>query len=256
MNNNSLPFHKWLPLNGSIENPIVFLHGFLETHTIWYHLPLSDLKRPILLVDIPGFGKSNLFDDHHPSIRYFSDEVSTLLDVYGVNTCQIVGHSMGGYVGLELLKNNESVRKLVLLNSNFWTDSDVKKTERTRVADILLKNKNLFISEAIPNLFLNPEHHRSEVNELIREAKSGIAEWYAYASIAMREREDFTSFLKEHPEHFEIIHGERDSLFSTELIQEKCKGWKSIYILQNSGHMSLFEHPRNVIDFLLELLDK
>lgn len=251
---NSELYYKWIPWNGNTENPIVFIHGFLETHSIWYHLPLSRLNRPILLVDVPGFGKSNLLDDNHPSIRYFADEIDTLLTTYNVVNCQIVGHSMGGYIGLELIKKSDKVQKLVLLNSNFWADSEHKKTDRTRVADILLKNKNLFISEAIPNLFIHPEKQQANIEQLIREAKSGTAEWYAYASIAMRERADFTSFVEENSHLLEIIHGEKDTLIPTATLLEKS-GEKELHIVQNSGHMSLFEQPEEVMRILQKVLD-
>lgn len=251
---NSQLFHKWIPNKGSIDNPLVLIHGFLESHTIWYQLPLSKLNRPVLLLDVPGFGKSDLLDDNHPSITYFADEVEHLLNDYNIQLCQIVGHSMGGYIGLELLERTERVQKLILLNSNFWTDSDQKKKDRTRVADILLKSKNLFVSEAIPNLFLHPDQHQKTIDALIGEAKTGTAEWYAYASLAMRERRDFTSYLKEHPERIEIIQGEQDALIPLSTMQEQCKGWKNIQVVTDSGHMSLFEHPDEVVSLLKSLL--
>lgn len=253
--NHSELFHKWIPFNGSIESPVVFLHGFLETHAIWYHLPISRLNRPVLLVDIPGFGKSSLFDDNNPSIRYFAEEIAALLEQYNVGHYQVVGHSMGGYIGLELLKSFEKTQKLILLNSNFWADSDEKKKERTRVADILLKSKNIFISEAIPNLFFHPEAHTSIIEELINEAKSGTAEWYAYASLAMRERSDFKNFLKENTGRFEIIQGEDDSLIPETTMEEKCHGWKDFHVVKGSGHMSLFEQPHEVVAILQNILD-
>lgn len=248
-------FHKWIPFNKSTENPIVFIHGFLETHTIWYHIPINHLKRPVLLIDVPGFGKSSLLDDNNPSIDYFAEEILCLLNKYDVNSYQVVGHSMGGYIGLEILKSSEKAQKLVLLNSNFWADSGVKKKERTRVADILLKSKNLFVLEAIPNLFIHPGKHSSIIKELTEEAKKGIAEWYAYASLAMRERKDFSDFLKENSARIEIIHGEQDSLIPTKVMEEKCHGWKDFHIVQNSGHMSLFEQPDEVITVLQQLLN-
>lgn len=253
MHNSDL-FYKWISFNGKTDNPVVFIHGFLETHTMWYHLPVDQLKRPVLLVDVPGFGKSNLLDDNTPSIRYFATEIKSLLEQYKITDYTVVGHSMGGYIGLELLRMSENIQKLVLLNSNFWTDSDVKKKDRTRVADILLKNKNLFISEAIPNLFLSPDKHQTVIEELISEAKSGTAEWYAYASLAMRERTDFTEFLKENPNRLEIIHGEKDALIPTEQMEENCRGWKDFHTIRNSGHMSLFEQPKEVISVLQKLL--
>lgn len=198
-------FHKWLPFNGSIENPLVFIHGFLETHKIWCALDLDKLQRPILLIDVSGFGKSELTDENTPSIYYYALEINVLLNEYKVDTFSIIGHSMGGYIGLELLKLSGKIQKLILLNSNFWQDSLIKQQERTRVSTILLKAKSRFISEAIPNLFVLPQNHLSVIKQLIEEANKGRGENYAYATLAMRNRADFTSFLKETPNIIEII---------------------------------------------------
>lgn len=243
-------FHKWLPYKGKMENPIVLIHGYLESHTMWYQLPLSDLERPILLVDVPGFGKSNLLDDNLPSIRYFADSILKLIQQYELTEYTVIGHSMGGYIGLEMMQNNPALKHLILLNSNFWADSEQKKTDRTRVADILLKVKNRFIAEAIPNLFAFPEQHQAQINALVNEAQQGIAEWYAYASLAMRERIDYTEFVHVNSNKISIVHGENDGLISTELLIEKTKNTAPIHLIPHAGHMAVFEEPEKVMEVL------
>lgn len=248
-------FHKLLPFNGKIDNPLVLIHGFLESHTMWYQLPLEQFQRPILLLDVPSFGKSELLDDELPSIRHYAQAIAQLLEHYNFNSFQLVGHSMGGYIGLELLKMTEKAEKLILLNSNFWCDSDAKKKDRVRAASILLQHKDAFIAEAIPNLFLNPTTSSKQIHQLVEEAKKGVAEWYAYASLAMKERNDFSEFLKNNPARFEIIHGKQDGLIPFQLLQEKCGAWKTPAIIENSGHMSVFEQPQEVMDLLKKLLN-
>lgn len=246
-------YYKWIPFEGKTENPLVLIHGFLETHEIWYKLPLQQLQRPLLLLDVPGFGKSQLLDDNEPSIAYFANEINDLLIAYSIKKFEVVGHSMGGYIGLELLQLNPLMERVVLLNSNFWADHSTKQRDRTRVADLLLKAKNLFINEAIPALFIDKKKQANNIKELVSSAKSGIAEWYAYASLAMRDRKDFTAYLKENPSKVEIIHGELDNLISTENIQKLCTGWKDVQIISDSGHMSIFEEPKKVVELLNQL---
>ena len=57
-----------------------------------------------------------------------------------------------------------------MLNSNFWADSEQKKKDRLRVADIAFKAKKVFINEAIPNLFGQVELFRDEIEVLKEEA--------------------------------------------------------------------------------------
>ena len=37
---------------------------------------------------------------------------------------------MGGYIGLELLKQDKNLDKLILLHSNIWADSEERKRNR------------------------------------------------------------------------------------------------------------------------------
>ncbi|MCO5259810.1 MAG: alpha/beta hydrolase [Crocinitomicaceae bacterium] len=247
-------YHKLIPHNGQTDNPVLLIHGFLESHTMWYDIPLEKFNRPIVLIDVPGFGKSELLDDKKPSIHYFAEAIYELMELYQFSAFSIVGHSMGGYIGLELLQITDKAQKLLLLNSNFWQDSTLKQRDRIRVADILIQHKDAFIVEAIPNLFLNPANHASDIKKLVNEAKNGVGEWYAYASLAMKDRADFTNFLKNNPARFDIIQGKEDALIPLNTMMLNCEGWKTPYIIENSGHMSLYEQKDEVVKLLMELI--
>ena len=139
------------------EGPaIVFLHGFLESSSMWGYLELSELPFKKLFIDLPGHGKSELnanFDA--PSLQFFVDEVRLVLNHLQITGFSVVGHSMGGYVAMLLKQQVEGCKKVILLNSNFWSDSEQKKKDRVRVADIAFKAKSILINESIPNLFEN-----------------------------------------------------------------------------------------------------
>lgn len=59
------------------EGPLtVFLHGFLESSTMWEPLNLTDLPGTKLLIDLPGHGKSPLSDPSEiPSMKFMDEEV-------------------------------------------------------------------------------------------------------------------------------------------------------------------------------------
>lgn len=140
------------------EGPVwVFLHGFLESSSMWEALPLSELPITTLFIDLPGHGKSELLAQN-PSIRSMANEVDKVLVYLDIQNFTIVGHSMGAYVGIELSQHT-GFQKLILLNSNCWSDSEQKKQDRLRVATLVQKAKSHFVREAIPNLFSNPDSH-------------------------------------------------------------------------------------------------
>ena len=235
------------------EGPVwVFLHGFLETSSMWEALPLSELPITALFIDLPGHGKSELLDQN-PSIRAMAQEVQKVLVHLEILKFTIVGHSMGAYVGLEL-SQLPGFQKLLLLNSNCWSDSEQKKQDRLRVASIVQKAKYHFLREAIPNLFSNPENHSHFIETLTKEANEMPPEAIAYAALAMRERADFTSFVNAHPDQFIFIHGKLDRLVSVDELEAKIRG-PQIYLL-DSGHMAHVEAREELMGIVAKYIKR
>ena len=233
------------------EGPVwVFLHGFLESSSMWEALPLSYLPITTLFIDLPGHGKSEVLDQS-PSMNAMAEEVQKVLVHLEIQNFTIVGHSMGAYIGLEL-SQQPGFQKLILLNSNCWSDSEQKKQDRLRVAAVVTKAKSHFIREAIPNLFANPEQHPLFIEALMEEANLMSPEAIAFAALAMRERTDFTEFVNAHPEKFIFIHGKFDRLVSIDELEAKIIG-PSIHLL-DCGHMAHVESGKEVMKVLKNYL--
>ena len=240
------------------EGPItIFLHGFLESSTMWEPLNLTELPGTKLLIDLPGHGKSPLFDPSEiPSMKFMAAEVGRVLAFLKIDAYRVLGHSMGGYVALELFANTpKGISKpshLTLLNSNCWSDSEAKQADRLRVARIAYTGKELFINEAIPNLFARPEEFQKEIAALKQEAKAMTSEAIAYAALAMRTRADYTELVLKNPSCFKIIHGALDRLVSVEelhqrLIHKVGKAVPEIIIIPIAGHMAHWEATDEVL---------
>ena len=240
------------------EGPItIFLHGFLESSTMWEPLNLTELPGTKLLIDLPGHGKSLLSDPSEiPSMKFMAAEVGRVISKINPTQYSIVGHSMGGYVALELFANTpKGISKpshVTLLNSNCWSDSEAKQADRLRVARIAYTGKELFINEAIPNLFARPEAFQKEIAALKQEAKAMTSEAIAYAALAMRTRTDYTSWVMENPSTVRFIHGALDRLVSVEelhqrLMPEADQAAPEIIILSNAGHMAHWEAKEEVV---------
>lgn len=244
-----LPFSLHYTVQG--EGPAwVFLHGFLESSTMWDYLPLDNLPIQQIRIDLPGHGWSfELLNT--PSIELMALEVQRVLDHLAISSFSVVGHSMGAYVGLEL-SQSKGFEHLILLNSNCWSDSEQKKQDRLRVANFVHQAKSHFIREALPNLFSNPQEQVQVIEALIKEANCMTPEAIAFAALAMRERTDFTAYVNAHPEKFTFIHGKLDRLVSEEELQQKVPN-AHIHLL-DSGHMSHIEATPGVMQVLEKLI--
>ena len=228
------------------KTPIVLLHGFLESSEMWDHVEFP-IGHPIIRIDLPGHGKSNHPELLRDSIEDMANAVIDVLDEINLIHYHIIGHSMGGYVALEVKKKDARAKKVMLLNSNFWSDSPQKVKDRIRVAEIVQTNQSHFIYEVIPNLFLNPQEFDCEVKSLISEAMEISPDAIGKASIAMSTRRDFSDYVREHSRDFTCIQGIEDAIVPMTKMRESLKGSTVNYVeLKGVGHMAHFEAPKIV----------
>ena len=83
---------------------IFLIHGFLENMNMWDEISAEFIKtHEIVRVDLPGFGNSARLADS-PSMSLYAECVNQLILELNIENFTLIGHSMGGYVGLELLK--------------------------------------------------------------------------------------------------------------------------------------------------------
>lgn len=234
--------------------PVVFLHGFLESISMWNYLDIPDGIRRIL-IDLPGHGESVMRPDLMKSMKHMAMSVLQVIDELGIDNYAIVGHSMGGYVGLELAKMDERCEKLMLLNSNFWTDSPQKKIDRKRVAKIVETNQSLFLYEAIPNLFVHPEKFDEEVKKLIAEAQKMDSKAIANASIAMSLRDDNSDWVKENSSKIVIVQGADDAIVLKERMLLAVEDTNTqLTVLDGVGHMAHIEASNKVAELVADFV--
>lgn len=235
---------------------VVFLHGFLENNSMWEAVTqLLPCKK--LFIDLHGHGAS-FFDENLPcSVENMAQQVADVLAFEKLeNPIIIIGHSMGGYVGLELFKKTQ-VKHLVLFHSHPWEDNLEKQKDRERVAKMVLSHKALFVNEAIPNLFYQKEKHIQIIEKNIQQACTMKAKAIAWSSLAMRNRTDNSNLLIEQPSTFTVIAGTEDKLIPFEAMQQFCAhNHVNLIAIKNTGHMSHVEKKDELANIFLELLSK
>lgn len=233
--------------------PLVLIHGFLESSSMWNVLNLESHFKCIYF-ELPGHGSSPV--QHAYELESVADQMINVLRKEGVEDYVAIGHSMGGYVGLELLHQDSYCQRLILLNSNYWSDDEKKALDRHRIAEFVVNYKRHFIYESIPHLFLNPELHEQEIKELIAEATHMKASGIAEASIAMSKRRDFSS-VPEIIDKVDVIQGRQDTIVPIDrMLEEKRIGDQHLHVIDQSAHMSHLEQTESTRSLILGLLKK
>ncbi|MEX2484813.1 MAG: alpha/beta hydrolase [Brumimicrobium sp.] len=239
--------------------PVVFLHGFLESNSMWKEtIPhLKGIKA--VLIELPGHGKSSMnYDVNELTIESIATEVWDIINKLKITTFSIVGHSLGGYVALSMKERDikDQVDKLVLLNSHPWEDSEVKKVERSKVAKIVKDHKSLFLNEAIPNLFSDPENSKRAIDQLIKEAMKMNSDSISKTINAMKNRDESTKIMKSLGDKCLVIQGKSDHLIPYRDMEELTKKYNNrYYLIKDAGHMAIYESKEKVINQIINFLN-
>jgi len=243
-----IPFEKGeLCYTVSGEGPVVvLLHGFLEDQHIWnsFSRELS-ANNKVITIDLPGFGKSSIFNDIH-SMALMANAVYYILIEENIDRCVMVGHSMGGYVALAFAEMYpDKLSGIVLFHSHASSDDEEAKTNRDRTISIIKSDHSGFIRSFIPLLFAeqNVEQFDKEINKLKTIAQKGSSEGVIAALAGMRDRKDQTSLLKNLDIPVLFIIGKQDSRIPVKKIMaqlelpQNCEA----LLLDGVGHMGFIE---------------
>ncbi len=236
--------------------PLVFIHGYCESLRIWSEFvkPFAKEYR-VICVDLPGFGKSGLPDGEF-SIADIAHVVWELLTSLDVKTCFVVGHSLGGYVTLEMAgQQPDRVAGFCMFHSTAYADDETKKINRTKVMEFVAKNGTpAFVQTLIPSLFAIPNH--TKIESLLEEARQiNPATVIDYAR-AMRDRADRTKVYDTFSKPVLFFVGMKDRVISADSILKQTETLqnKIVHQLADVGHMGMLEAPTQTQSLLMNFL--
>lgn len=99
-------------------DPLVFIHGFGADKEGWIGLIARVGRRPVVALDLPGFGAATRIDGARSNAGDQARAVKHALDGLGTRRATLVGASMGGAITLRFAADfPESTRAIVLLGS-------------------------------------------------------------------------------------------------------------------------------------------
>lgn len=235
---------------------VLLLHGFMEDRQMWGSLSSQLVEEGfrVIRADLPCHGESR-YAEEACQVGVMADAIDSLLNELKVDNPYLIGHSLGGYVGLELLDRRPI--QLTLLHSNFWADPEEKKNDRNRVISIVQRAKEIFIQEAIPHLFYseNKQNCRQDIEQLIERASKLPASEIIAATIGLRDRRPHYEAFDRHS--ISMIHGMEDPILPVDLLESelaKLKGKPELYIIEECGHMSIWERPDALFQLLKQIL--
>lgn len=239
-------------------NAIVLLHGFLENKKMWKdYVAFFSEKYRVITIDLLGHGESDPLGYVH-EMEDNANVINEILEHLKIEKAIILGHSMGGYVGLAFAElYPQKIQKLVLLNSTSKEDSAEKKLNRTRAIKAVKQNYINFVSVAIANLF--SENNRTRLAEEIEKAKTEALKTPLQGIIAslegMKIRKDREWLLEQNRFPVLLILGKKDPVLSYEESLSQAENTSVQLVSFEDGHMSQIENKEELKPVLLQFFN-
>jgi pimeloyl-ACP methyl ester carboxylesterase len=231
---------------------IVLLHGFLENMGMWnYFAKKLASHYQVVTIDLPGFGKSECFAQVH-LMEQMAAAVNKVLKNLDISKCMMVGHSMGGYIGLAYAKKYPGKLKgLCLFHSHALEDTPEAKVNRNRAIDVVRSDRGTFIYNFFPDLFApeNVEKYEREIKKMHADAMETSPKAIIAALEGMKYRTSKLDVLTNARFPILFILGKKDSRipFEKTLAQAALPKNGEILVLDNVGHMGFLEARKETL---------
>ncbi|WP_025763066.1 alpha/beta fold hydrolase [Dyadobacter tibetensis] len=222
---------------------LVLLHGHGMDDSIWDQLDaiLND-SFTIIRPNISLLTSCQTVED-------YADELYRLLTNANIQRCTLIGHSMGGYIGLAFAKKYpEMLQGFGLFHSTALADDEAKKHQRNQMVSLLRTYGTAsFMKNTAPNLFgtryrsLHPDKVQEHVDFFAKLPEEALVSGIH----AMRERSDQQEVLKTINVPVLIILGMEDNFvpFESGMDLSTLPAQCYPFILAEAGHMGMIERP-------------
>ncbi len=238
--------------------PIVMLHGFLENRTMWdVLLPSLLQKYRVICIDLLGHGASECLGYIH-TMQDFSEAVHAVINSLQLNSISMIGHSMGGYVGIAFAKAYpEKIKALCLLNSTPEADPDERKQLRLRANQMAKTQFEQLVRMSFINLFdpSSKEQYQDAISEALAHALQTPVQGYIAANDGMRLRDDASTFWKNASFKKGMILGENDWIIDAQKHKEAFAAHTDYFSIIKGGHMSHISNSDSMLKELLRFLE-
>jgi 2-hydroxy-6-oxonona-2,4-dienedioate hydrolase len=213
-----------------LKQTIIILHGWGHSAGLWqgFKNKLENVGFTVLVQDLPGFGSrtGQAIDFDVPKYaRWFENNFKEVLEQGNVT---LIGHSLGGRIGLELAKNDPDwLKKLILIGTPGIYEPSPKVSLIKKLGFL---KKLPFINNLASNL--NPEYESAKLNNL-RET---------YQNVVSYDQIDILHLIKKPTL---LIWGQNDLTVPVSIAQQMHKliASSDLRLIPNSGHSPHLDNP-------------
>ena len=244
---------------------VVLLHAFPLDKRLWDDVvdTVAEAGWDVVVPDLLGFGESRLPEDfdEEPSLTHHARGVLAILDRVGISNAVFCGISLGGYVAMEIVRQDPArVADVALVDTKATADADEARANRHRVAEqVLASGSTEALSRAMLPTLLGETTLRAR-EAVVERVRGWILEadpaGVAFAQRSMAVRPDSTADLASLAVPGLVLWGSEDALSSRaeqELMVDAMRDARFVEV-PACGHLSAVEDPGAVAAALVAFL--
>lgn len=249
----------------SADKPVLMLlHGYLETMYVFNELieALKDKFR-IITLDLPGHGLTDSAPANAKGVAVNSVEfdvpvICGVLDKCGVQKAILAGHSMGGYITLECIRERpERFEKAILLSSHPYPDAPQVAVNRQREISVVEAEKlELLASASIPKMYYEENLRRCDekICETVELCETHNPQGIIASIRGIAARPDLESVMEEPPVPIMLVHGDHDNYLPLERVEQMKQNYKKVAyrLIPSTGHNAFIENTEETVRAILE----
>ena len=273
-----LPNSKFINWNGTEIHytesgsgfPILMIHGFGGSNRDFILLDsMVHDKYRVIRVDLPGFGLSDFpkqTEENPDYIKVYDDYFTFLLDTLHLDSCYVMGNSLGGLMSWNLaVKHPSVVKKLILFSSAGYDMAEVIKSANAKVfkygiVQLLLQKgiPKFFTKRGMQRVFYNKSLLTVDREQRINDIWNRKGNMQQILNMASSDKYLDQNLIKQIACPTLIVWGKQDKVVHPKYAERFHSDiMKSRVIMYDScGHVPMLERPldvkRDVLKFLNE----
>lgn len=255
---------------GDQGSPIILIHGIGQYVEHWKSaISALAAHHQVFAVDLPGHGKTDKPLDFSYTINDLSQIVKDFMSTLGIKKAHIVGHSLGGMVGVRLVvRETAAVDKLVLVNSaGFGRELGVLfRILRLPILGDMISRPSLSGSATLlKRCVYDPEIMTEDIIEQNYQMYALPGAQQAFLK-TLRTNVDLLGRQIDNSYDLQcitsitnpvlVIWGQQDNLIPVTHAEIAAKGFPNVrvQIIDNCGHFPMLEHASEFNTLLLDFL--
>jgi len=246
------------------------VHGLGGQWQNWLeNLPRAAQERRVIALDLPGFGLSPMPRDEI-TIPGYGRTVEALCDRLGLGRVDIVGNSMGGYIGAEVaIQFPQRVDQLLLVSAAGITSADLAhapimtlgRTAAAIATHTAAQDRQIASrpkSRHMALLFVARHPSRLKADLAYEGFFKGTGKPGFTDALRASLDYDFRDRLPEIGVPTLIVWGEKDSIIPVKDAQEfeRLIPDSRKVVMKDTGHVSMAERPETFNDLMMQFLEE